>query len=189
MKRLVTATFAALVLAGATAVHAAPLDVASRLVNHPAADQWGVYGTGEKHQIVKDANVNGGAAFQVTSAGAGANAWDIQAGVPTSKPVKKGDVVLLAFWAKTVTPASAPVSVVVQQSAAPYTKVGSENLTLDANWRLYYVSGTADHDYPAGAMGASVQLATGAHTIALGPVFVLDFGPGYDSKFLPRNIP
>ena len=190
MKRFVTAI--ATVFLIASPALAAP-DIAGRMVNHPAADQWGLYGTGEKHELIKDTTVRGGAALQVTSAGVGANPWDIQAGVANSKAVKKGDVILLAFWGRAVTPGSVTVPAVVQQSAAPYTRLGEETVTLTSDWRLHYVTATAGQDYPAGTVGASVQLApttqTSAQTVALGPVFLLDFGPGYNPKFLPRNIP
>jgi hypothetical protein len=186
MKRLVTAV--ATVFLIAAPAHAAP-DIAGRMVNHPAADQWNLLGTGETHELIKDATVNGGAAMQVTSAGKSANPWDIQARVANSKAVKKGDVILLAFWGRAVTPGSAVVPAVVQQSAAPYTRNGEQSLSLTPDWRLHYVTATADKDYPAGTLGVSVQLATAAQTVALGPVFLLDFGPGYDPKFLPHNIP
>ncbi|MGN6207410.1 hypothetical protein [Asticcacaulis sp.] len=189
MKRPITAITAVLIAAALPLTAIAAPDIAGRMVNHPAADQWGLFGTGEKHELVKDTTVRGGAALQVTSAGKGANPWDIQAGISNSKSVKKGDVVLLAFWGRAVTPASAAVPAVVQQSAAPYTRIGEQNLTLTPDWRLHYVTAIADQDYPAGTLGVSVQLATGAQTVALGPVFLLDFGPGYDPKFLPRNIP
>jgi len=186
MKRLVTAI--AVIAAMSATAHAAP-DIAGRMINHPAADQWNIFGAGEKHELVKDATVNGGAAMQVISAGQGANPWDIQAGVANSKAVKKGDVILLAFWGRAVTPGSATIPAVVQQSAAPYARIGEQTLSLTPDWRLHYVTATADRDYPAGTLGVSVQLAAAAQTVALGPVFLLDFGPGYDPKHLPRNIP
>jgi hypothetical protein len=190
MKRPITVVATAAFLAAALPLTAmAAPDIAGRMVNHPAADQWGIFGSGEKHELVKDTTVRGAAALQVTSAGKGANPWDIQAGISNSKAVKKGDVVLLAFWGRAVTPASAAVPAVVQQSAAPYTRIGEQTLTLTPDWRLHYVTATADQDYPAGTLGVSVQLATAAQTVALGPVFLLDFGPGYDAKYLPRNIP
>lgn len=188
MKRLVT-TLAAVAVLSASAAIAAPDLVSSRAVNHPAADQWSLSGTGEKHELIKDTAVRGGAALQVTSAGKGANPWDIQAGISNAKAVKKGDVVLLAFWGRAVTPGVATVPAVLQQTAAPFTRLGEQSLNLTADWRLHYVSATAGQDYPAGTLGVSVQLATGAQTVALGPVFLLDFGAGYNPKFLPRNIP
>ena len=187
MKRQITA-FAAAAMLGASVAHAAP-DIAGRMVNHPAADQWSLSGTGEKHELIKDTTVRGGGALQVTAAGKGANPWDIQAGISNAKAVKKGDVILLAFWGRAVTPGAATVPAVLQQSAAPFTRLGEQSLNLTTDWKLHYVSATAGQDYPAGTLGVSVQLATGAQTVALGPVFLLDFGPGYDPKFLPRNIP
>lgn len=188
MKRYLTAVLIASFSLFAPAAHAA-VDIIGKAINHPAADQWGVYGTGEKHQMVKDTGVNGGSAFQVTSAGASLNPWDIQAGVTTSKAVKKGDVILLAFWARAVTPQTVNIPAVLQQTSAPYTRVGAENLTITPDWKLYYVSGPADQDYAAGTLGASVQLATAAQTVALGPVFLMNYGPGYNPKYLPHNIP
>ena len=188
MKRYLTAVLIVSFGLLAPAAHAA-VDIIGKAINHPAADQWGVYGTGEKHQMVKDTGVNGGSAFQVTSAGASVNPWDIQAGVTTSKAVKKDDVVLLAFWARAVTPEAVKIPAVLQQTSAPYARLGAENLTITPDWKLYYVSGPADQDYPAGTLGASVQLATAAQTVALGPVFLLNYGPGYNPKYLPHNIP
>ena len=159
--------------------------------NHPGADQWSIYGNGQAHRLVKDDGVPGGYAFTVDVAAASANPWDVESGVVNDKPIHKGDVILMAFWARAVTPpaGASTVSVVAraQQVTAPYTEIGTSTLTISDGWKLYYATGTATMDYDKGQAGAGLQLATAQQTIALGPVFMLDFGPGYDLAKLPRN--
>ncbi|MGA9659351.1 MAG: hypothetical protein WBQ60_09665 [Asticcacaulis sp.] len=185
-----------LLVAGAAAaaflfapVAQAAVDINAQLVNNPAADQWDVSGTDQTHKLLKDDQVNGGSALQIDTTKIGSNPWDVQAGIKTSKAIKKGDVVLLAFWARAITPETIKVPALIQQSAAPYTPLTTENLTISSDWKLYYVNATADKDYPAESANATLHLALNTQSIALGPVFLLDFGPGYDVKFLPRNIP
>ena len=36
-------------------------------------------------------------------------------------------------------------------------------------------------------MGVQLQLATAAQVIDLGPLFILDYGPGYDKTKLPHS--
>ncbi len=156
----------------------------------PAVDQWSLGGNAT-HGMKRDAGVPGGWDLDVAVAAAGTNPWDVQAGVATTQAIRKGDVILLAFWAKTVTPpagqAAGAIIANVQQSHAPYTRVGEASLSIDSTWKLYYVSGTAGMDLVAGEAAATVQLAGAAQEIALGPVFVRDLGPGYDLSRLPVN--
>ena len=161
------------------------------LIASPAIDQWAIFGKGESHRMMQDQTVPGGYALVVKTAAAGQNTWDIQAGVPTAQPIHSGDAVLLAFWARTLAPpAGHPTANIVaniQQSHAPYTRVGEQSLAIGMTWKLYYVSGTSTMDLQPGEAAATLQLATDAQEIALGPVFVRDFGPGYDPAKLPVN--
>ena len=163
----------------------------AKAVNAPAADNWTVFGSGETHKMVKDDTVPGGYALTVTVPRAGEHPWDIEAGIALPVPVKKGDVLLFAFWGRalSVPPETQTVHVNgrMQQTREPYTGIGDAALTVGTEWKLYYVSGTAPQDFAAGEAGAGLQLATGPQTVALGPLFVLDFGPGYDLGKLPKN--
>ncbi|MDR3526133.1 MAG: glycoside hydrolase family 5 protein [Rhizomicrobium sp.] len=163
----------------------------SQTVNDPSA-AWNVSGTLATAELIKDPEVTGGTAERIKIAAKGANAWDVVAYTPTTKPVHKGDVLLLAFWAKAFEPPKGRErSIVVaklQLSEAPYTGLGSDTaLRVTAGWKLYYVNGVADKDYAAGKIGASLQLASAAQTLDFGPIVILDFGPGYDTAKLPVN--
>ncbi|MFN3669541.1 MAG: hypothetical protein ACK4VY_09560 [Brevundimonas sp.] len=197
MKRLLIAAAVAL-LAGAAApstaqeAPAAPArpSVLDQAVNGIHVSSYNVYGPGQTHAIV-ESSVQGGRALRVDVATAGANPWDVGAGSVTTKPVRNGDVLLLAVWLRAERlPAGAEtarVNVRLQEAAAPYAEIGSADVRVGPEWKMYFAQGVATRDYAPGAAGATIQLASASQAIDLGPVFILDFGPDYDRTTLPTN--
>jgi len=168
-------------------------DILSKAVNDPGT-AWSVSGALATAELVKDADVTGGTAERIKISGKGANPWDVVGSTATVKPVHKDDVLLLAFWAKAQEPPKGHdrINIVakLQLTDAPYTGLGPEvAIRIRSGWTLYYANGIADKDYSAGAIGASLHLATGTQVVDFGPVFILDFGPGYDVAKLPSNVP
>lgn len=164
--------------------------VLNQLLNTPAANAWSAWGA--KAALKKDSTVTGGAAMRIEIAAKPANPWEAAAAIPISKPVSKGDVVLVSFWARAVTPAPGGTtatlsSIAVQQSKAPYTSLFNEAAEVTGTWAMYYASGVAGEDYGAGQLNVSVQLGAAQQTVDLGPAFVLNLGPHYDVSKLPHN--
>ena len=183
--------FAAIVmLLGAVVPALGDDDIASKMVNDPSVG-WGASGSGAKVELFKDPTVQGGAAERMTISGKSANAWDFGAQVAIVKPLKQGDVLLLAFWAKAETPPAGSTAIDfkanIQNNSAPYTSLGSADLHVGPQWKMYFVVVTADKDYKGGEAGAQLQLATGALVIDLGPMFILNYGQGYDKTKLPHS--
>ena len=177
--------------AGAVAVGAAAAqtadDLAKRRITDPAKDQWKVQGKEHKASIVQSKGVPGDAAIRVRVNRAGRNPWDVQAQSSISGPIKKGDVVLFAFWAR-ADGAPAKINARVQQIAAPYTGVAeASGLTITPEWKMHYASGKSPLDLSPGAASAALHLAMAKQTIELGPHMVLNFGPDYDMSRLPKN--
>ena len=165
----------------------------SKAVNEPST-AWRVSGSLATSELIKDLDVSGGTAERIKISAKGANPWDAVAYSATTKPVHKGDVLLLAFWAKAQEPPKGrDRSIVIaklQLSDAPYTGLGPDtSLRIHSGWKLYYVNGAADKDYAAGMIGAALQIATAAQVIDFGPIFIIDFGSGYDTARLPTNTP
>jgi hypothetical protein len=152
-------------------------DILNKIINVPGSTKV----SGAKGRMRKDEGVQGGKAMRIAVPGKTANVWDIAASSAIDKPVKAGDNLVLAFWARfeeaengasTVTlPFSA-----VQLSSAPYTPLFNQQVTVGPTWALHQVRGKADKDYPAGALNAAIHLASGKQVIDLGPVFVLNMG-------------
>ena len=181
---------AILMLLGAVVPALGDDDIASKMVNDPTVG-WGAMGKGAKVELYKDPTVQGGMAERLTIGGKSANPWDCGAHVAIVKPLKQGDVLLLAFWAKAETPPAGStaidVNTNVQNDGAPYTSLGSAMLHIGPQWKMYFVVVTTDKDYKGGEVAAQLQLATGDQVIDLGPLFILNYGPGYDKTKLPHS--
>lgn len=159
---------------------AAP-SVADLVVNAPRPSALTVVGdAGVRPAMRDDPRVQGGKAMRIPVPGRRRQPWDVNVVSPTMKPVKAGDALTLVFWARlekgeggtAAIPAAA-----VQHTAAPYTSLFSAPVTIGPQWERHKVSGRADKDYAAGALAASIHLASGRQTIDIGPVFIIDLGP------------
>jgi hypothetical protein len=167
-------------------------DIMSKLVNVPSAKSWSVLGLQHNPEEVKDDRVQGGIAIRVSVPGKGANPWDVAARVSVVKPVQKGDVILLAFWARAQAPAEGQSVAIlpgirVEETSPPYNGLAQDSANVTGNWAMYYASGVATKDYKPGALAVAVHMAAAKQTVDLGPVFVVDLGPDYDKSKLPHN--
>ncbi len=173
MKRFALAlgcAFAGLLLAPAAAQEL-------NIINDPGAPQV----QGASGRLRDDPNVQGGKALRVVVRGKGVNPWDVAVETPITQPVKAGDQLLLAFWARLekgeggATTTTLPYNA-VQASAAPYTALFTGSAEIGAEWKLHEVRGRVDADRAAGTLKATIHLATAAQTVELGPIFVVNRG-------------
>ena len=148
------------------------------IINDPGAPQV----QGASGRLRDDANVQGGKALRVVVRSKGANAWDVAVQTPITQPVKAGDRLLLAFWARLekgeggATTTTLPYNA-VQQSVAPYTALFTGPVDIGPEWKLQEVRGEAHADHAAGTLNATIHLAAAAQTVDLGPIFVVNLGP------------
>ncbi len=169
-------TMIAGLLMGATVPTAAGQAASEPVVlNQPSAN-WNVYGPGQTHKGRKDAAVQGGGAIRVTIPAKPANAWDIGASSPIQGAIAKGDKLVLAIWAR-LTDGGADgrtsIAGAIQQASPPYAPIVSGSVELTGEWKLVHIEGVAAGDHPAGTANVALTLGGAAHTIDLGPVFVL----------------
>lgn len=152
-----------------------PTYAQDQMLNEPSAN-WNVYGPGQTHKGRKDAAVQGGGAMRVTIPDKPANVWDIGASTTISKPIKKGDKLMFAFWVKLVSGGSdnkGELAAMIQQSGPPHGPIVSGKVEMTPEWKLVHVQGTANADYPAGSANAALSLGTAAQTFDLGPAFII----------------
>src|SRR5437762_2678819 len=81
---------------GSTLTTLDPDRIAGMIINEPGVPQV----SGAKARLLDDTRVQGGKALRIEVGGKGKNAWDVSIGGPVKKPVKAGDTILLAFWAR-----------------------------------------------------------------------------------------
>lgn len=163
-----------------TAPAVAQDDILDRIVNLPPPTSYRVDG-GIKGSVRNDPAVQGGKALRIAVPGKGKNTWDVAVANPIKKPVKAGDELIMAFWARLekgengATTANLPYNA-IQLSQAPYSALFTGQATIGPEWKMYEVKGKVDKDYPADSLNAAIHLATGKQTIDLGPIFVLNMG-------------
>lgn len=165
--------------------------IADKFVNDPSRG-WATFGATATHELIQDPAVKGGTAQRVTISAKGAQPWDAGALTNVVKPIAKGDVLLLAFYARAQEPPEGAQTIDIiarlQEADAPYTSIGTqETVHLGTGWKLYYAKGVALKDYKVGGVSGALNLATGKQVIDFGPIMILDFGAGYDMSQLPAN--
>ena len=190
--RLATACLFALPVAGGaqTAAPAAPETaqrrdaIFERLVNRPLPDALLIVGdaAGKAPSKVRaDKTVQGGRALRVAVPAKGAQPWSVSAVSPTIKPVKAGDTLMLAFWARlakgegAATTAELPNNT-VQITAPPYESLFGKSATIGPEWKIHEARGRVERDFASGEIAVSIHLATGKQVVDLGPVYLFNLG-------------
>ena len=161
-----------------------------KVVNQPGT-AWTFYGPGLSTKTMKDPDLPGTQFLRATVADKGKNPWDAGAGYDIDRPIKAGDVIFFAIYARAPNlkdgeTASLPQMGVCQDSS-PYTPIAIGDHQITNQWGVYYVSGKATSAWHRGEAHVALQLAADKQVIDLGPVFVLDLGPDYDINTLPHN--
>jgi len=155
-------------------------DIASRMINKETNGTWNFQPDKPKAKHIK-AEVDGGYAFRV-KATKGVNPWDVQASSPIAGAINEGDVIMLHYFARAEEPAEGGSSLTarIQLAAAPYTSVLDTTARISGEWKGYCAFRVANASIAEKKSNVSIHLATAKQVIDLGPVFVLNFGKGYD---------
>ena len=171
---------AALMLSSAAMAQDAAPDIMKNAINTPSVG-YTIYGPNQSAKLVKDDGLPGGQALQVTVSATTPNAWDIGANNTIDKPITKGDRLVVAVWLrapKLGAGETLPIHAFqVNQKGPPYATVVTGSGDITNAWKLYQARGTAPASYAAGEAVISVHLGAARGVVALGPAFVLDFGP------------
>lgn len=181
MKLLVmlgAAALAAPVIA-ATAQGSAEPTMADRLVNDPRPEALRPYGQPIPPEVRGDKTVQFGKALRVQISSPTPEFGRIGAVTPTLKPVKQGDRIVVAFWARAQkTQEGAPGKLCrVQLEATPAVRsIFDSAFDVVPEWKMYKLSGKADRTYAPGMLNAAFHLACAKQVIDIGPVFILDYG-------------
>jgi len=152
---------------------------ADRIVNDPRVPALTAYGLNLPAQVRDDQSVQFGKAMRIALSGH-ADFWRIGVISPVRKPVKKGDRIVIAFWARAVkTENGAPGRIGrVQLEATPVIRtIFEQAFELGPEWKMYQLKGVADRDYEPGQLNAALHLDSAKQVLDIGPVFVLDYGP------------
>lgn len=179
MRGAVLSVAAALCLALPSAtVAVAQGSIADRLVNDPHVTALTPYGLAIAPTPRDDKDVQFGKMLRFKLSGH-PDFWRIGVITPTLKPLKKGDRIVIAFWARaTGTDGGAPGKIGrVQLEETPVVRaLFDKSFDIGPEWKMYQVAGTVERDYAPGQINAALHIDAAKQTLDIGPVFVLDYG-------------
>ena len=160
-------------------------DIWSKTINNDSNGTWTFQPATPKAKYFAVEGIPGGHAFRV-KATKGVNPWDVQASSSIQGAINEGDVIMLLYYARAAEPAEGGSSLTarVQLSGAPYTSALDMTSQITGEWKSYCAHRVASASLPEKKSNVSIHLATAKQVIELGPVFVFNFGNGYDQKKL-----
>ena len=115
---------------------------------------------------------------------AGDNPWDAGLGLRNQNSVATGDVVLLSFWARSISDES-EVSIFAED--ASFAKEVFLNLEFTPDWTQYFVPFSATQDFEIDAMAVGFHIALFAQGFEIAAFTGLNYGP-IDIDLLPSTI-
>jgi hypothetical protein len=163
---------------------AADLDIWTKTINNDSNGVWNIQPEKPKAKYIEAKGIPGDHAFRV-KASKGINPWDVQASSPVAGDIGEGDVIMLMYYARAEEAAEggSKLTARVQLNSAPWTSVLEMTSPISGEWKTHCAHGVATAGL--GEKGSvSIHLATARQVIDLGPVFVFNFGKGFDEKEL-----
>ncbi len=131
-----------------------------------------------------------GEAVELTVFKTPAKHWQAQYSATTTKPVKKGDALLIVFDARATASSHASgfgkATVMFGMNAAPYTKSFRYGVEIGHAWQRYYIRGVAGGDFEPGQAKAEFWFGELKQTIEIGGLSVMNFA-AVDVTRLPKQ--
>jgi hypothetical protein len=158
------------------------LEGKGRIINQPENQQsWTAYGPGMTRAIVPAKGMPGGSASAINVSAQGKNVYDAGINVPVPEALTEGDVITIAFVARTMSAetetGAGKVALRVQHNKPPYNGFGDNVINIGPNWKSYQLRTQARMDIPAGEAVVALHVAGAKQSIEIGPVYVLNAGP------------
>lgn len=152
------------------------------LINDPTRLDWDAYGENYTTEGVQDASIpGGGAARRFTISSKGAEPYAVATNVPLLADIKRGDVVTVGFYARSLS-ADSPdglgiLGVRFQQNAAPYAGFGDTVAKIGREWKWHEVTARADRPIRRSEAIVAFQLAGAKQTLEIGQTIVVKGSP------------
>jgi len=160
-------------------------DIWSKTINNDSNGTWNVQPDKPKPKYFQVQGIPGEHAFRIRAT-KGVNPWDVQASSPIAGAINEGDVIMLLYYARAAEPAEGGSSLTarIQLGGPPFNSVLDMTSKISSEWKSYCAHRAATATLPAKKGSVSIHLATAKQVIELGPVFVFNFGKGYDQASL-----
>ena len=160
-------------------------DIWGKTINNDSNGTWNILPDKPKPKYFEVKGIPGEHAFRI-KASKGVNPWDVQASSPIQGAINEGDVIMLMYYARAEEPAEggSRLTARIQLNSPPWTSALEMTSKISGDWKYYCAHRVATTAMGENKGGVSIHLATAKQVIELGPVFVFNFGKGYDETKL-----
>ena len=147
-------------------------------------------GKTNKHGVAEFVEAKGGPGFEkalrMTLRKVPENPWGFQTHTKCTAKVKKGEVMLATFWARTAgTSEEAEGAFVFELARPPYTKSSSFRFECGKAWMKFYVPFIAAMDYGEDDIALHFQAGAAKQAMEIGGLRVISYGNGVALGELP----
>jgi hypothetical protein len=149
------------------------------LVNDPTRLDWSTQGTKFRSKGIHDAAIPGGQAavqFEITEAGP--QPYSVQAFVPLTSKIAKGQTYTVGFYARTLQAATpdgkGTIGVRFQQNSAPWPGFADATVKVGTDWEWHEVSGVSTSSISRQDAVVALQLSGAKQTIEIGETIVVE---------------
>ncbi len=129
-------------------------------------------------------------AIRVTSKERG-ESWDLQVNAGLPKPVERGEVMLLTFWARTIRTVDESEQGIFRAAAglsrAPWTKSLERTMTVGGDWAQFVLPFRCRDSHDPGGMNMALEVGSTVQAIEFGDVRLLSYGDRVSLDALPRT--
>lgn len=135
--------------------------------------RWQPYGAPSTYQ--RDARVPGDGALRIEPRPTPGEIWSSGAGLVIPAPLRAGERISAAFWARAERPLQ--VTAIIHGDAPAYLALSVSHIDLTPRWRRYTITGVTPRDLPANSQSLTVQVGQAGAAVSLGPVAFLQSQP------------
>ncbi len=118
--------------------------------------------------------------------------WDVQFQFRTVRPVKKNEVLLAHFWARSLSAGAETGTAVIrplfEMVAAPHDKSLAFDLDISPQWQEYFLPFKSLGAYAPGQAGGGFHLGFQPQTVEIADFELYSYGTEFDMKKLPRTV-
>lgn len=119
------------------------------------------------------------------------NIWDIQATANCDGPLKKGDVLLAAFYIRCIEgqkeTGEARTAFVFEQQGDPWTKYAEQEASAGKEWKRIFIPIEMKQEPPASGTHICLRMGYGKQTFEIADFRFLNFGSSVKMTDLPRT--
>ena len=164
------------------ALQALDAQLPGKLIDDPTRLDWATQGYKPKPKSIQDPSIPGGAAAaQFDIEQKGAQPYAVQAFVPLTSAIAKGETYTVGFYARALSAQTIDgkgvIGVRFQLNSAPWPGFGDSTVKVGPEWEWHEVSAVANIDVARQDAVVALQLAGAIQTVQIGQTIVVSGAP------------